>query len=448
LTPRTLIEPARHAGTALLRSQSDERLVDLTRSGNDRAFEAIVHRYRRPLLRYCSRLLPPARSEDAVQQAFVSAHRSIVDGDAELNLRPWLYRIAHNASLNLLRQNGWDHDQVSEEIDGVETPPQAFERGERLRTVVAAVRELPDRQRDALVLRAVEGRSYDEIATELGVTGGAVRQLLNRARTTLRDGASALTPWGLLSRVSGGDGSVAERIAQTVAGAGGGAAVVKLGATVLVASAVAGGATGALPVPGAGRDDGGSATAQTAPRGAAGGADIASSNGGATAVLDQRSSGGGAPGTSGPARRGAEPSGGKNDDRHGGRGGDDSTVAFVDDRGHGDHDHSGRGDDDGGGHGSGGGDDRSGHGDGGPDDSDHSGHGGAGSSDDNPSGDDTSAGSDSSGGGSDDDEAGPLVVTTSPNSGSGSSGSGGGGDDEVDPLDDDHSGSGKIDDSE
>src|SRR3954469_9540708 len=244
LTPKSLIEPARHAGTALLRSQTDSRLVDLTRDGNERAFEAIVQRYSRPLLRYCSRLLPAARAEDAVQQAFLSAHRAIHAGDAELNLRPWLYRIAHNASLNLLRQNGYDHDQVSEEIDGVERPDQAFERGERLRTVVAAVQELPERQRSAIVLQAVEGRSYDEIANELGVSDGAGRQLLNRARNTLREAAAAVTPTGLVARIgsTAAEAPVAERIAQVVAGAGGGALLAKAGATLVVAGAVASGA--------------------------------------------------------------------------------------------------------------------------------------------------------------------------------------------------------------
>src|SRR3954462_6758322 len=260
MTPKSLIEPAPHAGTALLRSQTDGRLIDLTRDGNERAFEAIVQRYRRPPPRHCSRLLPAARAEDAVQQAFLSAHRAIHAGDAELNLRPWLYRIAHNASLNLLRQHGYDHDEVSDEIDGVETPPQAFERGERLRTVVAAVQELPERQRSAIVLQAVEGRSYDEIALELGVSDGAVRQLLNRARNTLREAAAALTPTGLLTRVASGgsEATIAERVAQALAGAGGSALVAKAGATLDVAGAVAGGAAvGGLPGGGDHRRDGG-----------------------------------------------------------------------------------------------------------------------------------------------------------------------------------------------
>ncbi len=243
VTPRRLIEPARLAGTAVLRTQSDDRLVDLVRDGNDRAFEAIVHRYRAPLLRYCRRFLSAARADDAVQQTFVNAVAAIRAGDAEINLRPWLYRIAHNAALNVLRQPGADHEEISEQIDGVETPPQALERGERFRTVVAAVRDLPDRQRDALVLQALEGRSYDEIAIELGVTGGAVRQLLNRARTTLREGVTALTPPALVTRLGGAlDAPVADRVAQVVAGAGGAAALGKIAAVVAATTAVVGGA--------------------------------------------------------------------------------------------------------------------------------------------------------------------------------------------------------------
>jgi RNA polymerase sigma factor (sigma-70 family) len=228
MTPRRVIEPARLASTALLRGQSDARLVDLTRAGNEQAFEAIVHRYRRPLLRYCGRILPPGRAEDAVQQAFLSAYRAICEGDNELILRPWLYRVARNSALNLLRQNGWNHEQLHEGMDGVMRPDQAVEGRERIRSLVASVKDLPKRQRDAIVLRELEGRSYEEIAVALGVTDGAVRQLLNRARTTLRAGATALTPYGL-----------AERLAEIAGGAGGVASLAKVGAAVLVVGAVA-----------------------------------------------------------------------------------------------------------------------------------------------------------------------------------------------------------------
>jgi RNA polymerase sigma factor (sigma-70 family) len=426
MTPRSLIEPARHAGTALLRSQTDARLVDLTRDGNERAFEAIVQRYRKPLLRYCARLLPPARAEDAVQQAFLSAHRSIHAGNAELNLRPWLYRIAHNASLNLLRQHGYDHDEVSEEIDGVETPPQAFERGERLRTVVAAVRELPSRQRDAIVLQALEGRSYEEIATELGVSDGAVRQLLNRARNTLREAAAALTPSGLLTRVaaSAGDGSVTERIAGAVGGAGGGALLAKAGATLVVVGAVAGGAaTGSLPGAG-GHHRAGS-------RGASASAPSAPAAGGSRAAATLAGGGGAAtPGANGKfttVRLGHSQAAGGG--RRAGRGGSGSgsghsggggSVAHSGRRGSGTSGHSGSG---GGGHGGdhgGGGSDSGGSG-GGDGGSSHSGSGSSGSG----SGDSGSGSGDSGSGSGDSGHSGSGDSGSgSGDSGSGSSGSG------------------------
>ena len=186
MTPRALFHPARLARRPVLSTQSDERLVDLTRAGSDPAFEAIVERYRRPLMRYVSRILPPERAEDVVQQAFVKAYEAMLRGSAELNLRPWLYRIAHNTALNALRDRALGHAELDERIDGVERPDQAFERSLGLRELVVAVQALPERQRSAILLRELEGRSYEEIATSLGVTDGAVRQLLNRARNTLR----------------------------------------------------------------------------------------------------------------------------------------------------------------------------------------------------------------------------------------------------------------------
>jgi RNA polymerase sigma factor (sigma-70 family) len=234
----------------MLRTQSDARLVDLVRAGHASAFEAIVHRYRKPLLGYCSRLLPASRAEDAVQQTFLKAYQSMVSRDAELNLRPWLYRIAHNASLNLLRQNGWSHDELDENMDGVLRPDQALELRERLRATVAAVKALPERQRDAVLLREIDGLSYEEIALALGVGDGAVRQLLHRARATLRAGLTAATPLGLVERLAGamaGTGAdPSARVAEMAAGIGLGTGAVKLGAAVLATGAIA---TGAVAVP-------------------------------------------------------------------------------------------------------------------------------------------------------------------------------------------------------
>jgi RNA polymerase sigma factor (sigma-70 family) len=352
VTPRRLIEPARLAGSTLLRTQSDERLVDLTRDGNDSAFEAIVQRYRRPLMRHCSRLLPEARAEDAVQQAFLSAYTAIRSGDAELNLKPWLYRIAHNAALNALRQNGWTHEQLDESVDGVERPDQAVERRERLGEVVVAVNALPERQRDAIVLRELEGRSYDEIAAKLDVTDGAVRQLLNRARNTLRAGVALLVPPDLAARLAmrGGSGdSIGGRIADICTGAGGAAVAAKLGVAVVAAGVVAGGAVNA-PVPGlgGGRGDGSPAVPAVAA------ASAASSAPGSTRLVAGRGSGSLAGGSQGRIRseHGAGPhtgarhdGGSRGSETHGGDTSDDRSGdrsgAPADD--HSGSDHSGPG---------------------------------------------------------------------------------------------------------
>jgi RNA polymerase sigma factor (sigma-70 family) len=244
MTPRVLIEPARLAGSSVLRCQTDERLVDLVRAGNDRAFEAIVDRYRRPLVRYCSRVLPTARAEDAVQQAFMNAFAALRRDEKRIELRPWLYRIAHNASLNALRESGWAHEAIEAAAHraAFESAHDVAERRASLRTVVTAVQDLPQRQRDAIVLRELEGRSYEQIAVELDATGGAVRQLLNRARHTLRAAATALTPASLLTRLPWGPGApVLDRVTEAASHDGLRVGAARLGGALVASVAVAGG---------------------------------------------------------------------------------------------------------------------------------------------------------------------------------------------------------------
>ena len=413
MTPRSLLEPARLAGTPLLRSQTDERLVDLTRAGNTRAFEAIVHRYRRPLLRYCSRLLPAEQAEDTVQHAFVRAYDAIRKGDAALNLRPWLYRITHNAAIDALRRGGAAHEPLDEQIDGVERPDQAVERSERLGAVLTAVQGLPERQRSAVVLRELEGRSYEEIATELGVTGGAVRQLLNRARTTLRTAATAVTPVPLAARIaSTGEGeTVAARIAEATAGAGTAATLAKVGAAVLVTGAVAGGVSDG-PVPLVDERGGKDREARAAMEPASSDADDLAAGESAEHGDHPGETRSGTRVRDDGARRGdRDPD--DDDDRERSGSGDGDVDNSGPGSGDGDVDNSGPG-------GGGGGDvDNSGPGSG----SSGSGSSGSGSSGSGSSGS-GSSGSGSSGSGSGDSGSGDSGSSGSGSSGSGSSGSG------------------------
>jgi len=163
----------------------DARLVSLTRAGDELAFAAIVDRYRGPLQRYCRRYLENASAEDALQQTFINAHAAITAGTLPLTLKPWLFRIARNAALNIAR----GESAFAEVPDDLEEPADVFALREEFDRVVVAVRSLPDSQREVIVRHAFAGDSHEEIATDLGMSAGAIRQLAYRARGTLRAAA-------------------------------------------------------------------------------------------------------------------------------------------------------------------------------------------------------------------------------------------------------------------
>jgi RNA polymerase sigma factor (sigma-70 family) len=229
-------------GLALLRTQSDERLVALAREGHERAFEAIVKRYRRPLLSVCRRMVPEARAEDVLQQALLSAWRALRRGDQVHDVRAWLFRIVRNAALSNLRGAG--APELLDTLAAAPNPQEEAERREVVNETLEAVARLPERQRQALLRIAVQGRSQDEVAAELGVSRTAVRQLVHRARVTLRSAASALIPFPLVEWLaSAGTGAepLSLRLGGLAAGAGGagaGAALLKAGAVAGVAAAV------------------------------------------------------------------------------------------------------------------------------------------------------------------------------------------------------------------
>src|SRR3954471_13677504 len=232
--------------SVLLRTQSDERLVALARAGHERAFEAIVERYRSALLRASRRYLPEARAEDALQQAFISAWSGLQRGDEVRDLRGWLYRIVHNTALNQLRVSGYDYAELDDALRGSDAPSEVMERRTVMRQTLAGLVALPDRQRDALLRVAVEGRSQEEVARELGVTEGAVRQLVHRARLTLRAAATAVTPLPLATYAAGAAASsgavstsMAERITEMIGGAGASAFLAKAGAVAVLATGTA-----------------------------------------------------------------------------------------------------------------------------------------------------------------------------------------------------------------
>jgi RNA polymerase sigma factor (sigma-70 family) len=229
----------------LLRTQSDTRLTALAAAGHDHAFEAIVERYRKPLSRYLRRLLSEPLAEDVLQATFVRAWQALGSGTDVRELRPWLYRIAHNQAVNALRAAGPAESELPETMaapQAMAAPDLAAERSETLRSTLRGIGELPDRQRAALVAVAVDDRPHADVAAELGLSDGALRQLLLRARTALRAAATALTPYPVVSWLSAGSEVSAARVAEVAAGAGGIGVAFKTGAAVLAAGAVVAGA--------------------------------------------------------------------------------------------------------------------------------------------------------------------------------------------------------------
>jgi RNA polymerase sigma factor (sigma-70 family) len=166
----------------------DARLVGLTRAGDEDAFAAIVDRYRAPLARHCRRYLNAASAEDALQQTFINAHAAITGGTLPLALKPWLFRIARNAALNIARGEA-AVAPVPEAVLDREPSPDVYALRDEFDRVVIAMRSLPDSQREVIVRHAFAGDSHEEIASDLGMSAGAIRQLAYRARGTLRAAA-------------------------------------------------------------------------------------------------------------------------------------------------------------------------------------------------------------------------------------------------------------------
>jgi RNA polymerase sigma-70 factor (ECF subfamily) len=185
----------------------DVRLMLSFRAGDAAAFDALFERWARPLLRYLERMVrDPGAAEELVQEAFLRVYRARERYEPDARFSTWLYRIATNLALNELRRprRRDPHESLGDE-HGLEAPLPASDEladaRQRARRLEAALAELPERQRAALWLSAVEGLSYAEVAASLEVSESAVKALVHRARSRLAD--------RLETKLSGGeDGGV------------------------------------------------------------------------------------------------------------------------------------------------------------------------------------------------------------------------------------------------
>jgi len=174
----------------LLKLQGDEKLVALIRDGHEHAFEVLFERYHSRLLAFCRHMLRSQEdAEDVLQEVFVKAHGAMLADERHINARPWLYRIARNRCLNHLRRpvpEGQDSMDILVGEGGVTTADRVQCR-EDFRALVADVRDLPETQRTALLLREMDALSYEEIAETMDTTVPAVKSLLVRARMSLAE---------------------------------------------------------------------------------------------------------------------------------------------------------------------------------------------------------------------------------------------------------------------
>jgi RNA polymerase sigma factor (sigma-70 family) len=170
----------------LLGAFPDDRLVDQLRRGNDVAFEVIYDRHHRRILSFCRHMLGSREeAEDAVQQTFISAYHDLASGDREINLKPWLFTIARNRCLSMLRAR---REQANAELEP-STAGLAEEAQHRadLRELLSDLAELPEEQRAALVLSELGDLSHADVAQIVGCPVTKVKSLVYQARSGLHE---------------------------------------------------------------------------------------------------------------------------------------------------------------------------------------------------------------------------------------------------------------------
>ena len=181
--------------------ETDKILVERVQQGDKQAFGLLVAKYQRKLVRLLSRLITdPAEVEDVAQEAFIKAYRALPGFRGDSAFYTWLYRIGINAAKNYWAAKG-RRTPTTSEFDSEEA--ESFDNGEQLRdnntperllmskqignTVNSAMDALPEDLRNAIVLREIDGLSYEEIAQIMECPIGTVRSRIFRAREAIAE---------------------------------------------------------------------------------------------------------------------------------------------------------------------------------------------------------------------------------------------------------------------
>lgn len=196
------------------RMLSDERLTRRAVDGDERAFAAIFRRYHQSLYRFCLAIVGnPEDAQDALQNTMIKVMRALPGEERRIELKPWLYRIAHNEAIDLLRRR-----RETRELDVEQVAPgyglaEGVATRERLRRLLTDLQDLPERQREVLVMRELSGLGFDEIGAALETSGAVARQTLYEARKSLHqmEEGREMGCDGVTRALSDGDGRVTRR---------------------------------------------------------------------------------------------------------------------------------------------------------------------------------------------------------------------------------------------
>ena len=178
---------------------ADAALVARVQQGDKKAFDLLVLKYQRKIQRMLSRMLrDQSEIDDVMQEAFIKAYRALPQFRGESAFYTWLYRIAINCARNWIASNGRrpsapstnqsSDGETFDEIDNLidnNTPESALASQEIVETVNAAIQQLPEDLRSAIVLREIDGLSYEEIAQAMDCPIGTVRSRIFRAREAI-----------------------------------------------------------------------------------------------------------------------------------------------------------------------------------------------------------------------------------------------------------------------
>lgn len=180
-------------------SVGDAELVVRALRGRDDGFEELVRRYQRPIVSYVYRMTGDYESAlDLTQEVFIKVYNSLARYSSEYKFSTWIYRIAHNASIDHLRRRstrelelGTARGREGETYErpapsGAPSPEQLSERAERRAEIEEVIRALPPGYRELIVLRHAHDMSYDEIAEVTGLPLGTVKNRIFRAREAMR----------------------------------------------------------------------------------------------------------------------------------------------------------------------------------------------------------------------------------------------------------------------